>query len=1846
MDSNTYVYDENTLPIDHIDFSILGNDEIKNISALGKDSLGIDIPDLYDNMEPKRGGLIDTRLGTSNHHIDCATCGLNDDNCVGHFGHITLAEPAFHVGYLRFVKQILSCICLRCSKLLVYKNEDEIRNMLKNKTGKARWAEIRNIAKNVTYCQKQNYGCGTPVSKIKLDIKKASLAINLWSETKLTGVQTEEGKFDGKKTVRQMLTPEICYDILKNISDVDCMIIGIDPKKSRPEMLIHKVFPVPPVPVRPSVKAEFMASSTMEDDLTATLADVIKANVRIRKSKESTGDNVGKYGQEYAHLLQYHVARYYDNESMALPRSEQRGKSIRSVSSRLKGKEGRIRGNLMGKRVDFSARTVITPDATIDINELGIPIKISMNLTFPEVVTPYNIDNLQQLVKNGRNNYPGANYVYPISSYQSGRRGPIDLRYRKEKIELQYGDIVARHLVNGDYVLLNRQPTLHKLSMMGHRIKVIENENLSTFRLNPNVTPPYNADFDGDEMNIFIPQSIQARIELEEIADVKKQIISPRTGGPIIGAVQDNVLGSYNLTKDGMMVNWQDAMNIASYTNTNDYDIIKKNKDISGKDLFSIILPKDMNTKIGNLVIKDGQIIKGQLKKMHVGGTSNGLIHQIWDEYGNDTTAEFLNNIQQLVNNFNFYNGFTVGIGDIDVSNKLEEDINKVLEKNKLEVDHMITDMEKNPDIIDSDVFEDSIYAQLNTLSSNMSQLIMNNLKQDNNFNIMISSGSKGGPINMGQMGGCIGQQAVLGKRIDKKFNGRAMPYFHQNDDSADGRGFVASPYMRGANPVEFFFHNMGSREGLIDTAIKSVTGDTPIIIIENNKTKYVNIGNWIDGYLSKYPKGIEYHEDRDMELLKLKNKVYIPTTDLKGNVSWGKITAITRHDPGKELYEIKTVGGRHVIVTEAHSLLIWNDKSQKFERTSTPQVTIGNYVPVTMNLQEPPIINNKTNMDKFYMNKENGTFIGIFLAVGKVDRDTNLITFRNIKTNASRYIKDWFDKLDILHIETTRTSLIGKRTFKSKNINVHNESLIPLLYKYSKDISTIYNSPIEFIQGILTGFIMSSSKFKNTVYMNCKSTKMVNGMMLLLNRMGIYGKINSYNGTNYISITKSRGLIIKNDVVLDKIVSINKVSVKKYPKVYDLTIPSTLNFGLANGLHVVDTAETGYIQRKLVKAMEDAMVKYDSTVRNAKNTILQFAFGDDGIDSTRKFMLQLPILNMGNDEVVKRFGFSKTELGNLPNFSTKNSEEYLDMLMELRDTVRSAKIQLAVSDITFESKMPFPVNIVRVIKTISKRKMGSSKLEPIYIIKRLDDILDYSNTKITCMTSEDAKNKNSLKYKDEMILKTSFKLGLHQYLSPKIAIFENKLSKEQFDNICDTIIDSFNKAVVEPGEMIGTIAAQSTGEPLTQLTLNTFHLAGVGAKGTAELGVGRFRELLSLSKNLKTPRMMVYLDEKYRDNKTIADKIASHIKFTTLGDLRDKVEIYYDPNREFMQKDQVYNLFYANNPSKYSCQTDIKSLPWLARIELNKENMMDKDTSLLDIKAKFCTYWNKRYKASTKGIKKDERELIAKITQCAILSNNEASRNPIIHIRFDMNDFNFTTIVGFVDMFIDNFRLKGISGIDDIMSVSEQQRVSFDNPNKEMQTIAPENNHVIETKGINLVGIRYINGINLQKTIGNDIVMIYNKFGVEAARLGLIKELQKVLTGKAGYQHLTVLVDVMTNNGGLISIDRHGLNKQNTDPLARASFEKTVDELLNAAVFGETDHMESVSSRIMAGLVIKGGTGLCNVVVDNKLLENSEYTEDIEQKYFKTFNELGEDIVIQDIVEKEPEEDEIFIPI
>jgi DNA-directed RNA polymerase II subunit RPB1 len=1498
MDTDYYTVDIDTIStIDNIEFDVLSNEEIKRMSALG-DGAGISIPDLHDNSEPKKGGLIDSRLGTSGNDINCTTCGLNTTYCVGHFGHIDLADVVFHIGYLPFIQKIMTCICPRCSKILLYKNEEEVKELLKIKNGKERMTFIRESSKNITYCQKEYYGCGAPIPRIKIEIKKTSGAINIIAETD-GEVISGEGGVENKKKLRQILTPDIVYDILKNISDEDCLILGMDPKRSRPEYMIHKVFPVPPVQVRPSARGDFMGGTTIEDDLTHKLADIVKSNLRIIKNKENSEIN-SKYNPDHQHLLQFHIATYFENDSAYTLKSEQKGKPFKSIASRLKTKEGRVRGNLMGKRGDFTARTVITSDPTIGNNQLGVPVKIAMTLTFPEVVTPHNIEYLTKLVKNGRDNYPGANFVFPISSRKPGARLlSFDLRYIKEKIELRFGDVVERHLIDGDIVLLNRQPTLHKQSMMGHRIKIINDPTLQTFRLSVAITTPYNADFDGDEMNIFLCQSIQTNIELEELAAVERQIITPTTSQTIVGIVQDGLLGAYNLTSPTIRIDWRNAMNIMSYTTLDDFSYIKKKKNYSGSELYSLILPPGITVNKPNLKIKNSILVEGQLTKQILGSKKkNNLIQLIWDGYGVNTTRDFIDNTQKLVNNFNLYNGFSAGIGYTFIPDNVKKQINGIFDTKNLKIAYMITENENNPDLMPVDSFERKLFSEMNIIRDDASKLVIENIQPDNAFGIMMRSGSKGDATNMGQMIGCVGLQAFEGKLMPKKYMGRSLAYFHKGDDRADSRGLVKSSFISGLEFPEFVFHLMASRLGIIEQAIK--------------------------------------------------------------------------------------------------------------------------------------------------------------------------------------------------------------------------------------------------------------------------------------------------------------------------------------------------------------TADTGYAQRRLVKSLEDIMVKYDGTVRTCNESIIQLVYGDSGTDTTKQYEYKINLLEMNNSEVASKFKFTSSELKQYDDFNEKDNDELYDMIINMRNSVRKlimcAKMDYKVITNTFM----LPVNLTRIIDTINGRvDSKKSKLSPKYILDKLNYILLNENTTLMFVNK---KNKNSWKIKDEIVHKTIFKISLFDAISPKRIITDYMMSKEQFDEACEQIIDNFNKNIAEPGDMIGIIAAQSTGEPLTQMTLNSFHHSGIASMSATTQGVPRIKELLSVSKNQKTPQMVVYLTEEFRQSKDMSNKIASYIKHTTLGEIRGKITVLYDPlpsaDKGIMLEDGVSNTFYKNKSSKYGCQSDITGMPWLIRIEIDREKMLEKELNLLEITSKFCNWWDKR-NADTKILKKEEKKIITKITQLGVLCNTDSDKQPIIHIRFNVKDtekdkFDLSTINSFIELIIDKFKLKGINSISNIPAIPKELVISYDNEGN----VVKNEHYVIYAAGVNLEDIRYLIGIDLNKTVSNDIVQMYNTFGIEVARAILLREIsiayERGGANDLNYQHISLIVDQMTHNGVLNSIDRHGMSKTDTEPLGRASFEKTVDQLLNAAVHGEIDHMKGVSARIMAGQVIKGGTGYCDISLDTEMIEKSEYVEDMD--FGKTFVELNTTQLANDIIKKQ--NNDIFMPI
>jgi DNA-directed RNA polymerase II subunit RPB1 len=347
MSTNPLYYSEDVKRIEKIEFSVYRNKDVKLYSAVSGDPFGIDLAESYENYEPKKGGLVDLRLGTCDIYLPCTTCGENSLECPGHFGHTELAAPVFHYGFLNHLKNILQCVCLKCSNLLIEKSDVQFKRAL-NKKSEARFKEIKALTKNVNFC----YHCGVPVPKIKREVKETgSIKIVTERDLNIGGGEKEE-QLQGRK-IKESLTPRDCYNILRNVSENDCYLLGFNPKMQRPEDLIIDKFPIPPVIIRPTAKIDFMSAATMEDSLTLKISDIITSNKRVRQQmeKETISNELSTYNQDIFNLLQLHVATYYENESVSLPRSEFKtgGRIIKSISERIKGKAGRVRSNLMGK---------------------------------------------------------------------------------------------------------------------------------------------------------------------------------------------------------------------------------------------------------------------------------------------------------------------------------------------------------------------------------------------------------------------------------------------------------------------------------------------------------------------------------------------------------------------------------------------------------------------------------------------------------------------------------------------------------------------------------------------------------------------------------------------------------------------------------------------------------------------------------------------------------------------------------------------------------------------------------------------------------------------------------------------------------------------------------------------------------------------------------------------------------------------------------------------------------------------------------------------------------------------------------------------------------------------------------------------------------------------------------------------------------------------------------------------------------------------------------------------------------------------------------------------------------
>ena len=1915
-----------------IQFSVLSPEEIRKCSVAE-----ITSRDTYSNNVPVIGGMFDPRLGVLEPGLKCPTDGLDYIRTPGYFGHIELAKPVFYYQYLPTIIKLLKCVCVKCSKLLI--NKESNKECMDMKPDE-RWTHVHHLASKIKRCGDDTKdGCGCLVPK---KIKKENLA-TLFAEWDGGDAATEESS---KEKLNMKMTPEVVLKIFRRISDEDVAFMGFSPQFSRPDWFICQVLAIPPPAVRPSIKMD--GNQRSEDDISHTIVNIIKANRTLLEKMNEPSVNSAIL-DDWQSLLQYFIATQVDNNiPSCAPVAQRSGRPLKSIKERLNGKQGRVRGNLMGKRVDFSARSVITPDPNLSIRELGVPKKIAMNITKPVVVNNRNRDFLQQLVLNGPDVYPGAN----ILEKKTG--GDISLRYMdRSTVVLENGDVVHRHMMDGDGILFNRQPTLHRMSMMCHIARIMQQGD--TFRMNIGDTKPYNADFDGDEMNLHMPQDDEAEAELKGLAAVPYQIISPAKNNSIIGIFQDSLLGIYQFTRSGIgAFDARAAMNLLmGYKNVDASLFSDPTKKITNFEILSQILPPlsmkyktkqfggsdDYATSNNVLEIRDGEILRGHIDSGVLASSTNGMIQRICNDFGNMASANFIDDLQNIITEYMKTSAYSVGISDLISDKKTTEKIIDSIKTKKLEVKTIIDNIhigtfENKSGRTNEEEFELLVTNILNKANGEAGDIGLKSLSKTNRFITMVNAGSKGSKVNIAQMICLVGQQTIDGKRVPYGFDSRTLPHYSKYDDGPAARGFVENSFIAGLTPSEVFFHAMGGRVGLIDTAVKSVTWETPIIIVENDVPKYVKIGEWIDDHLNgNNASRIQHMEEQNMEYLELIHPVKIVTMDYEGRVSWESITAVTRHDPGEKLFKITTKAGRYVTVTANKSLLVWNANLNQFREEYTEDVKVGDFVPVAKNINELqnsiPIQENEIKLDKYFPRSEyvygseihkaivlmkeamknrnkipenwwnenndnnftlpfvskarfqraivrsklesishngiytsngtrqhsiipetfslsydNGVFIGLFIAEGNINNSKIYIT--NNDETIRAFVKGWFSKYNIAFTETIKKNKIGGTTTTICGSSCILSKLITMMVGHGAKNKHVpneaYISNIDFVKGILSGYISGDGSIsKNSVNSSSCSKRLSEDISLLCSRLGVHAKlsvsqlkknnigtkniqpsyrvsIRAVNGRQFaeqitllhpeknnkmksiIWTTKLDKVKTINDVILDEIVSIEPVNPVNHPKMYDLTIPKTLNFGLANGLQVRDTSQTGYIQRRLIKGMEDIKVEYDMTVRNSKNRIVQFSYGEDGIDTVKIEHSNMNFIGMTPDEIYAHFYvpvggdsettselkavFSKTAFSRMKKqqkLCDEKSKKYTEYLMNVREDI---VVKVFKNKNTTDAYLPLSFShIVANIGGMQKINKNSE--------------VDITPLETFILLEETYARFEQLQYAPPTEL---FKIMYYYSLTPRDLLMVKRFNRKAVVALAEMMVLMYKRAIVAPGEMVGMIAAQSIGEPTTQLTLNTFHLSGDASKSQVTRGLPRIEELLSLSENTKNPSTTIYLKPSDESNKDAAADLIPTIELTRLEDIVKSVEICFDPSdlpsetkisadSGFLAQYAEFQKMLKDVGGEDETECERERSKWILRMEMDRESMYEKRVTMDDVHFAIKAVYSKNDKSEVSCIYSDYNSdnLVFRIR----LDFQKKDKEPKT---LDQTD-KIYQLKTFQDALMKNIILRGIKGVRNVLA-----RKVVDMVAKENNTFRKKETWVLDTTGSNFMEILSLKNIDARRTISNDIQEINRVLGIEAARQALFNELYEAFdTTYINHHHISLLCDRMTSSSNLISIFRHGINNDDIGPIAKASFEETPEMFLKAARHAELDQMRGISANVMCGQEGFYGTNAFKVMLD-----------------------------------------------
>ncbi|XP_067928267.1 DNA-directed RNA polymerase III subunit RPC1-like [Watersipora subatra] len=849
--------------IDNVTFGLMSAEQMKKQSHIHIVNKG-----LYgqDSKAHVPYGVLDHRMGTSEKDNNCETCKRGLSDCVGHYGYVDLELPCFHIGYFRTCVTILQKICKTCSRILLTDDVKEHYLEVLKRPGmsylhkKSLNKKINDKTKKMSICIR----CGAKNGVVK----KCGLLKIVHDKHKRVGRNVhpcitdflnsfeEVKKFNTEienllPKTQEMLNPLTVLRLFTAIPEEDLPLLLMNISVSHPQDLLLTRLLVPPLCIRPSVVSD-LKSGTNEDDITMKLTEIIFLNDVIQKHK-ATNAKMQMIMEDWD-FLQLQVTLLINSETSGIPQNMQPKKSMRGFSQRLKGKQGRFRGNLSGKRVDFSGRTVISPDPNMRIDQVAVPVHVAKILTYPTKVTPSNIELMRKLIKNGPDVHPGANFLEQRQT--SFKRF---LKYgNKEKIakELKPGDCIERHLMDGDVILFNRQPSLHKLSIQAFYAKVMPHR---TFRFNECCCNPFNADFDGDEMNLHLPQTEEAKAEAITLMGSKSNVITPRNGEPLIAAIQDFITAAYLITQKDVFFDRAKACQLAASLVVGSVSkerldlpppcIVKPVKLWSGKQIFSLVIrpskscnvKANLRTKGKNyssgedmchndsfIVIHNSQLMCGAVDKGTLGsGSKSQIFYQILRHFGEKQAADAMARLARLCPAYLTNRGFSIGIGDVTPGLGLLHAKENLLTNGYNKCNEYIQQLKEGslttqPGCNAEQTLEAVILRELSVIRDHAGKACLQELHPTNSPLTMAICGSKGSFINISQMIACVGQQAISGKRVPNGFEDRALPHFERHCKTPSAKGFVSNSFYSGLTPTEFFFHTMAGREGLVDTAVKT----------------------------------------------------------------------------------------------------------------------------------------------------------------------------------------------------------------------------------------------------------------------------------------------------------------------------------------------------------------------------------------------------------------------------------------------------------------------------------------------------------------------------------------------------------------------------------------------------------------------------------------------------------------------------------------------------------------------------------------------------------------------------------------------------------------------------------------------------------------------------------------------------------------------------------------------------------------------------------------------------------------------------------------------------------------